>query len=172
MANVKLQHVNTFADRHGRLRSYLRLPGRKALVLPGQPGSPEFMAAYNAAITGAAPPPGASKVLPGSLDDLVVSWYASDHWTTLRGTTQAHYRRVIENLRKEHGDKPIRLMTPAGVRKLMEGRPATMANRVLRLIGLLLRHAIELGWRDDDPTRAISRRVSVSAVADVVFAFG
>ena len=55
MATVRLKHVNAFCDRHGRLRHYLRLPGRKSISLPGLPGSPEFMSAYSAALDGVTP---------------------------------------------------------------------------------------------------------------------
>jgi|GEM_PF-4017439 hypothetical protein len=42
-------------------------------------------------------------------------------------------------------------MTPTGVRTIRANRPATTANHVLRLLGMLLRHAVMLGWRPDDP---------------------
>jgi len=47
---VPLAHINRYRDRHGKLRLYFRRPGGKNFVLPGEPGSAEFMAAYNAAL--------------------------------------------------------------------------------------------------------------------------
>lgn len=37
-------------DRHGVVRVYLRVPGRRKLSLPGSPWSAEFMTAYAAGI--------------------------------------------------------------------------------------------------------------------------
>ena len=51
MATIKLRHINKFTDRHGGLRIYFRPPGCKAIALPGPIGSPEFMDAYNEAVT-------------------------------------------------------------------------------------------------------------------------
>ena len=49
MAKVKgPKYVNAFIDRHGRVRHYLRLPGQKAVPLPGMMYSPEMMRAYTA----------------------------------------------------------------------------------------------------------------------------
>jgi hypothetical protein len=55
MARVKLSFVNSFVDRHGRVRHYFRRRGHRNVRLPGLPGSPEFMRAYEAAIGNAEP---------------------------------------------------------------------------------------------------------------------
>ena len=57
MTKLKLKHGNEFRDRHGRVRRYFRRPGCKSVSLPGLPGSAEFMAAYQAALTGTAQSP-------------------------------------------------------------------------------------------------------------------
>jgi hypothetical protein len=54
-ARVKLAYVNSFVDRHGRVRYYFRRRGHRNVRLPGLPGSPEFMRAYEAAIDRAEP---------------------------------------------------------------------------------------------------------------------
>ena len=56
MARIRLRYVNSFTDRHGKLRHYFRRPGTKGVRLPGIPGSSEFMAAYQAALQGTALP--------------------------------------------------------------------------------------------------------------------
>ena len=53
MARIRLQYVNGFANRdrnNARVRYYFRRPGKKAIPLPGLPGSDEFMRAYQAAL--------------------------------------------------------------------------------------------------------------------------
>ena len=68
MTRIKLQFVNVFRDRHGKVRYYFRRPGRKSVALPGPPGSERFMKAYAAALAGDAPrlDIGASRSKPGT----------------------------------------------------------------------------------------------------------
>ena len=158
MPAIRLLHIQRIVDRQGRARHYLRVPGQKRVTLPGKYGSPEFMAAYSAAISGGqAVPSPASRAASGTLDALVSSYYRGSEWLALKASTQATSRRIIENVRAQHGAKPIRLLTPAGVRAIMRDRPPTMANKVLQLLGSLMRHAVMLGWRDDDPTKGVPK---------------
>ena len=50
MSKIKLQYVQEYIDRHGKVRRYFRRRGSKQIALPGIPGSDEFMAAYQAAL--------------------------------------------------------------------------------------------------------------------------
>ena len=50
---IRLNYVHAFRDRTGRMRHYFRRNGRRN-VLPGLPGSSEFMEAY-AALLGNSP---------------------------------------------------------------------------------------------------------------------
>jgi hypothetical protein len=68
MARIKLKHVNSFSDRYGKVRHYFRRRGCKDVMLPGQPGSAEFMDAYAAALSNAAPIViGAKRVAAGTV---------------------------------------------------------------------------------------------------------
>lgn len=49
MTCLRLQYIHEYIDRHGRVRRYVR-KGGKHIPLPGLPGSPEFMEAYQAAL--------------------------------------------------------------------------------------------------------------------------
>jgi hypothetical protein len=46
------KYCQSFQDRHGRWRCYLRKKGIKLTALPGVPWSAEFMEAYAAALEG------------------------------------------------------------------------------------------------------------------------
>jgi len=46
---LRLKYVHEYIDRHGRVRRYVR-KGGKHIPLPGMPGSPDFMEAYQAAL--------------------------------------------------------------------------------------------------------------------------
>src|ERR1700732_1780901 len=50
MAMIRLSYVTHYLDKAGKVRRYSRKPGCKPVMLPGVPGSREFMEAYEAAI--------------------------------------------------------------------------------------------------------------------------
>lgn len=158
---VRVRHVHRFKDRHGRVRHYLRLPGRQAIALPGAPGSPEFMAAYHQGIKDAAPA-GAKgpKVIPGSLDALAVAYYASPAFAALRGSTQAAYRRLVEEIRKDYGPWQVRLFQPHHIEDMVaeKAEHPTAANHRLRMLRHLFGYAKKpLGLIDADPTIGVER---------------
>ena len=39
MTKIRLQYVHEFIDRHGKMRRYVRLPGRNKVLLKGAPGA-------------------------------------------------------------------------------------------------------------------------------------
>jgi hypothetical protein len=51
MANIRLQYVKSYINRHSKVDHYFRRRGQKLTKLPGLPGSPEFMLAYNEAMS-------------------------------------------------------------------------------------------------------------------------
>lgn len=130
------------------------------MTLPGAPGSPEFIAAYNAevaaAATAAPEPPGRAK--PGTLDALAISYYASEHYTSLAASTALDYRRLIDALREKHGGDPLNRLNEKAVRHLLSGKERFAYNHLLRTLRHLIRHAIDdLKWMTTDPTIAIKR---------------
>ena len=155
---VTLKHVHRFKDRHGKARHYLRLAGVKAVALPGDPGSPEFMAAYQRAVDAYVPPGTASpsKAAPGSMRDLAERYYRTGKFLDKKPYTQYVERGIIDRFTKEHGDKRAATMLTRHVDLIMAGmrdRPAAAMNLRKRLRALF-KLAIKLGWRSDDPTAA------------------
>jgi hypothetical protein len=76
MTKIRLPHIHEFRDRHGKIRRYVRLPGRKRVPLPGAPGSHEFMAVYQSALTEGSRPLGnigAKRAVPGTVSAAVTS---------------------------------------------------------------------------------------------------
>ena len=62
------KYVNGYVDRHGKPRFYFRRGGFKRVALPSLPWSPEFMAAYEAALTGQDRIEiGAGRTIPGTI---------------------------------------------------------------------------------------------------------
>lgn len=163
MTLVDLPYLHRYRDRHGKVRIYVRRPGHKRLALRSPPGTPAFLAEYRAAVEASAPAlapkPSAERVAPGTIDALAVSYYGSAAWRALGPTTQAPYRRLVERIRAEHGHRQVGEMTSQHVRRLLEKRAdkPTSANHLLRMLRLLMRHAVETGMRDTDPTLGVRR---------------
>jgi integrase len=149
--------VHGYIDRHGKPRWYFRRPGFKQMSLPGLPWSPEFMAAYEEALAGQPTPIGIRRVKPGTLHALAVSYFASPAFRTTRSITQYSYRNVIDRLCAEHGDKRVALLQREHVIKLLAARAdkPRAANALRRSLRALMRHAVEMGMRADDPTRDV-----------------
>jgi hypothetical protein len=73
--NLKLpKYVHAYFDIRNKPRHYFRRAGFKRVPLPGLPWSPEFMAAYEAALAGQLLQVGAARVKPGTIRALAVSY--------------------------------------------------------------------------------------------------
>lgn len=154
---VRLKHVHRLSHRDGRPRYLLRIPGRKSITLPGQPGSTEFMAAYQRGIEAAATP--TAKLAPGSLDAVAVSYYASTAYLSLAPSTQAAYRRLVEELRESYGTRPVRLLEARHIETMIAAKAATptAANHRLRTLRHLMAHAIKMSVIRQDPSSGVER---------------
>lgn len=177
MTRLRLQFVNEFRDRHGKLRRYLRRSGCKAVPLPGLPGSTEFMAAYQAALTGLAAPPkliGEERTVAGTVQALVAAYldcspHSTSPFKTLAAETQRTRRNILENFREAHGDKRvfrtetngrrIVLLTREHMQKIVNEKAVTpFAQRnFLNTLRALFRWAAEEGRIPDDPTLGVKR---------------
>ena len=169
MATIRLRYVNSFANRdrkNPRVRYYFRRRGEKAILLPGQPGSEEFMAAYAVALAAMPDQPeiGASRTLPGSINALVVDYYRSAEWQHgLAELTRKNRRRIIERFRDKHGDKRVALLRREHVEKMLAEIATSSAKRDwLKAIRGLLRFAIPTMLKVD-PTAGIANIKSIKS---------
>jgi hypothetical protein len=81
VTKIRLDYIHEFRDRHGKIRRYVRLPGRKRVPLKGAPGTEEFMAAYQAALVDA---PRieigvAGRTESGTVNAAIVAYYGTRH---------------------------------------------------------------------------------------------
>src|SRR6266566_3769046 len=154
------RYTHGFIDRHGKPRFYFRRKGYKQIALPGIPWSPDFMNAWDAAMKGDAAPPlsiGATRTVPGTVAALVVAYFSSPQFLSLSPSTQVTYRGIIERFRNEHGQRRVAHLQRDKLREMLGNRVKTpaAANNWLRMIRMLMRFAIDLGIRGDDPTLGI-----------------
>jgi integrase len=155
--------VHSFLDRHGRPRHYFRRAGFPQAPLPGLPWSPEFMAAYEMALAGQSPQAGKGRAIPGSMSALVASYEASPAFRNMAPSTQSVYHAInkrfceeVEN-GKKNGDKRAALLEHHHVLKLMRARAERpdSANGLRKVLRALMKHAVEIGLRKNDPTRDV-----------------
>jgi integrase len=154
---VRLKHVDRFPDRHGRVRYYFRRGKGRRIVLPGRPGTEEFMRAYQAALNGDEPPtPQKVRGAPRTFDRLVQDYFASTDYLHLAPSTRRAYQLVIERVLREEkiGHRVVEQMTRQHVQLIVGRRASTpgAANDVLKKLKILIHFAMKNGWRSDDPT--------------------
>jgi integrase len=148
VAILKLKYVNEYRDRQGKLRRYFRR-GSKRGPLPGDVGSPEFMAAYQA-LLGNKPAP--TTKISGSLGLLITEFYAKG-MRNLKPSSKQTYRAALEPLAKAHGHRTANI-THRQAAKLIadigETKPA-MANLTKRVLQAVYKYAVKAGWVDANP---------------------
>ena len=156
VATIDLAFVQAYTDRHGRRRHYFRRKGFRA-ALPGTPGSPEFMTAYQAAMARETPP--VAKEKSGTLGRLIKDYYASANFANLKPRSKKSYRSVLEAVGEKHGHRAVRDMPRANARKIIEEIGATrpgLANLARAVLRQLMAYAVSMNLRDDNPFTGIA----------------
>src|SRR5262249_14586558 len=162
MARKRPPFVECWRDRHGRLRVYFRKGKGQRIALPSSIGSDEFNVAYQAAFAGQieARREQRKPADPGTIAALIDSYKRSAEYVGLRSTTKAGYVTRIEVLRIEHGHRTVAGLTRerilTGILQPYADRPGA-ALSILKMLRILIRHAINIGWLKNDPTLCIKR---------------
>ena len=112
-------------DRHGGAPFwYYRARGHQAISLGRQYGSPEFVAAYDAAVARMKPIEiGKARTGAGSVDELVVAYYRSADWTDLAQETRETRFRYIERFRALNGRRHVASLTEDAVCAMLAAIP-------------------------------------------------
>jgi len=155
MAKLRLKYVNEYVDRHGKLRRYFR-KGAVRGALPGEVGSAEFMAAYQALL---GDKPSTATVKPaGSLGLLVTEFYGSREFRNIKPSSQRTYRYVLETLVAKHGHRTARINHKQAsklIAEIGEKRPA-MANLTKKVLQTVYKYAAKHDWVDTNPIIGIA----------------
>jgi len=152
------KYVQGFIDRHGKPRFYFRRPGFKSVALPGLPWSPEFMGAYEAALAEAPRIEiGARRTKPGTVAAAVAGYFGSLEFVGFAETTRRTRRQILERFRAEHGDKGIATLGRAHVERMVNAKASTPGSALnfLGALRALMRHAVAIGLRGEDPTAGV-----------------
>jgi integrase len=153
MTSIMLPYIQEYRDRHGKVRRYFRRPGFKRVTLPGTPGSPQFMAAYESALSAERPQIG-RKHKDGTIGDLVASFYRSAYFENLKPRSQRVYRLVLDKFSQEDGHRLVRDMPRRVAMSMIEEIGTTrpgMANLTVKAMRRLFAYAIKKELRNDNP---------------------
>jgi integrase len=131
------------------------------VALPQDVTSDEFQIAYAAFLAGdlAQARPKRPEPQPGSIGALVVSYLSSREFRALRASTKRRYAVILEILRVDHGHRTVSGMTRKGVAFILApyaDRPGALTN-LIKVLRILIRHALALDWLRHDPSLAIKR---------------
>ena len=152
---LKLKYIHEYRDRAGNMRRYFR-KGAKQSPLPGDVGSPEFMAAYQA-LLGDKPKPSAK--IAGSLGLLITEYYASRDFRSLKQSSQKTYRYALEPIALAHGHRTASITHKQAGRLISDigERKPGMANLTKSVLQKLFKYAVRADWRSDNPVVGIDR---------------
>jgi integrase len=160
MTKIKLDYVDEYIDRTGKVRRYFRKGGKRLGVLPGAPGSAEFMAAYQGFLT-QQPAPVIKQQAAGSFAKLVTDFYASGMFKNdTRESSRRIYRGILNNLVKKHGHRSVAAITPEAIERIIQrigdDHPA-MANLTRSIMRRLMKFAVKQKLLTVNPTADIER---------------
>jgi integrase len=162
VGRMDLKYLSQFRDRHGMLRYYFRIKGKR-YPLPA-PGSVTFAEEYAALLAEHAPRAAifrqgrGSGPLEGTLDWVVDQYKAqSPTWAKLKPASREIYNRRLDYLQSKYGQADLASFTEKGVRRIrnnLKDRPS-VADATVDMIGRLWLFAKEhLGMEDIGPNPA------------------
>lgn len=154
----KPKHVHGYIDRHGKARFYFRRKGCAQIPLPGLPWSPEFMAAYQDASSGATKVRASTaRIKPGTVDALVHGYLNSVTFSDLAIETKRTRRNILMRFVKEHGDKRAAMLRREHILAMFgKKRDRRFAARNwLKTVRALMQFAVDGGLLKEDPTIGI-----------------
>ncbi len=135
---VRLNNIHTVRAK-GRTYHYHR---KTRARLPGQPGSPEFMAAYNAEEAATENP---SRAVAGTFGELVESYKRTPEYKGLAPRTKRDYRKIIDYLEDALFSRPHNKITTGRLMtlrdRICEDRNWKFANDCIMLIGRIFKLA-------------------------------
>lgn len=137
---------------HPRGYWFVRLKGKYHRIT-AEAGTPEFDAQYWAIMTGKR-----AEAKTGWAA-LIASYRRSTRWSGLKSRTRADYEKVMEYLEEKIGTRDVRLLTRKDVIAAQSKNlhRVRFANYIPQVMSVLCEHAIDIGWRKDNPAKGVRR---------------
>lgn len=146
-------HLHRETNRHGKTVWYLRLGRGQRIRIRGLYGSPEFEAAYRAALKGDTPRmPG--KAARGTLGWLFDLYRQTSAWNDLATSTRYKREKIMMRVLATAGNEPVSAITEAAIIAGRERRATTPASAQAFIDTLhgLFKWAVSVKLAATDPT--------------------
>lgn len=157
MPRPRPPHLHHETSRHGKLVWYVRVGRGPRIRIREEYGSPEFEAAYQAALRGEAAPQ-KGKFAAGTLGWLVARYRESTAWASLSRATQRQRENIFKHILASAGMEPVsrfdRKVIVAG-RDRRKDKPSAARHFVQTMRGLF-KWAVEAQLVSIDPTVGVS----------------
>ena len=156
MAEIKLPYLMPDRDRHGNERYYVRRKGRPKVRIRKEPGTPEFLAAYQAAI-GSPAPAKSGRHGRNTFRGLCARYYESAEFGELGESTRHVRRLILDRVAEQIGNHPFKLIERKHVRKMRDDRRHAPegANSIVKALRQLFKWAVEVELAEQNPARDV-----------------
>ena len=131
---------------------YLQRRVFKTVRFVSEPSTPEFWAEYALILRGRAPVPEGR-----TLKALAIGYQLSDRFTGLAPRTRQDYLRVLDYVKEKLGHLPAdRMQRKDVIRGQQANKDAVrFANYIVQVLRVMFEHAIDQGWRQDNPAKGV-----------------
>src|SRR5262245_62172407 len=93
----------------------------------------------------------------GSINAMIIGYLGTAAFHNLAPASQQTYRRIFEGMRRNYGDMSVATLSRRHIVKMLDAKADTpaAARDFLRCLRLVVRYAIGIGVRQDDPTAGV-----------------
>lgn len=151
MPRPRPPHLNLETNRHGNPVWYVRVGKGPRIRIKHEYGTPEFNAAYQAAVSGEEVKP-AGKSSKGSLEWLWMLYRQTDAWTGLSMATRRQRENIMRGALKTGGDQPLSKITGKSIKAGIDRRKGHAARHFLDTMKGLFKWALDAEHVKVDPT--------------------
>ena len=154
MGRLALKNVTERPPGSGCLYFRRKVRGKDTYIRLPALADPEFAAEY-ARLSAPDPKPEGPK--RGTLAWLVTDYRASAEWKAKSARTRDNQIRYLDMIAEKDGHRSIKGVRPVSIYKLRDALADTpgKANNWLSVFGSLMRHAVRIGERDDNPAEGV-----------------
>jgi integrase len=151
MPRPRPPHLHKETNRHGTTVWYVREGKGPRIRIKEVYGTPEFEAAYQAALKGETVRP-AAKAAKGSLEWLWILYRQTGAWSELSMATRGQRERIMRQVLKTGGNQPLSKITPGAIQKGIEKRKPYAARHFVDTMRGMFKWAIGAQHVKTDPT--------------------
>jgi hypothetical protein len=140
-----------FLWRHPKGYVYVRVRGKLLGRIAAAEGTEAFDREYWAILSGK------QAAARTGWRALIDSYRRSDRWTALKPRTRADYETVLVYIAEALGDRDVARLIRRDVIAAQEANRhrTRFANYIAQVMSVLCEHAIDIGWRKDNPAKGV-----------------